>query len=61
MWLLAVILIGLSAAAIASQKVPSSTVIYYLQMLAFGLLTQFSFLLPFLYFPFRPFDYRNAK
>lgn len=60
MWLVVLIFIGLLA-VIASQKVPSSTWIYYFQMLAFGLVTQFSFLLPFLYFPFRPFDYRNAK
>lgn len=34
---------------------------YYLHLLAFGLLVQIGLLLPYFYFPFRPFDYRNAK
>lgn len=58
MWLL----ISLALVFIfASTKVPRSTLIYYGQLLAFGLVTQLGFMLPFLYFPFRPFDYRNAK
>lgn len=34
---------------------------YYSRLMIFGLMVQIGLLLPYFYFPFRPFDYRNAK
>lgn len=34
---------------------------YYINLAATGLLVQVGLLLPYFFFPFRPFDYRNAK
>lgn len=61
MWALLLLVIVLLAIVLGQRHVPLTTFVYYFQLLAFGLVTQFGFLLPFLYFPFRPFDYRNAK
>ena len=44
---------------IASKQ--SKTLKYYLHLVACGLAVQLGLLLPYFYFPFRPFDYRNAK
>ena len=62
MWCLVVISVAVVLfAVILSRRMSWSTIVYYLQLLVFGLVTQLGFLLPFFYFPFRPFDYRNAK
>lgn len=47
--------------AVLLKRVPVSTLLYYVHLVVFGLVVQLGFLLPFFYFPFRPFDYRNAK
>lgn len=46
---------------IALKRVSWPTWNYYLHMFAFSFMVLLGLFLPYFFFPFRPFDYRNAK
>lgn len=58
---LILVLVPVVLVAVFTKKLPISTIVYYVHLVVFALVVQFGFLVPFLYFPFRPFDHRNAK
>lgn len=51
--------LGLVLIFISAKQIKSFA--YYANLLLCGLMVQIGLLLPYIYFPFRPFDYRNAK
>lgn len=56
-WALPVIIMGL----ISAKSLRLSTCVYYIQFTLFALMVFLGLLFPLVPFPFRPFDYRNAK
>lgn len=45
--------------AISAKQIKSLN--YYLNLVTCGVMVQVGLVLPYFFFPFRPFDYRNAK